>query len=108
MERERVQRIERAVLERMHALRLGDDLDETFYEALRASLMLAGATDGEIDAVAKLFITRAVEGTEADSEERLSQFGLITDHLACTRVRLVLNEADAVLAVEFPNRPRPH
>ena len=31
---ERLQRQGRAVLERMNALRLGDDLDETFYEAL--------------------------------------------------------------------------
>jgi hypothetical protein len=36
------------------------------------------------------------------------RFELITDHLACTKVRIELNQADTVLAVEFPNRPRPH
>ena len=98
------------------ALRLGDrvimtmflvfDLGETFYEALRESVLLAGAIDGEIDAVAQLFITAVVEGTEPDSEERVSQFELITDHLACTRVRICLNQADTVLSVEFPYRQR--
>ena len=69
-------------------------------------MQTTGATDGEIDAVAQLYITHVVEMTELDSEERHSQFGLITDHLACTRVRIVLNQADTVLSVEFPNRQR--
>jgi hypothetical protein len=76
--------------------------------ALRESLVIAGATDGEIDAVAQLFITRVVEHTEPSSEERVLQFELITDHLACTKVRIGLNRADTVLTVEFPNRPRRH
>src|ERR1700682_466861 len=87
---ERLQRLGRAVLERMYALRLSDELDESFYEALRESMIAEGATDGEIDALAQLFITSAVEGTEPGSEERLSQFELITEHLACTRVRICL------------------
>jgi hypothetical protein len=47
-----------------------------------------------------------VEATEPDSDERLSQFELITHHLACTKVRICLNQADTPLSVEFPNRPR--
>jgi hypothetical protein len=58
--------------------------------------------------VAQLFITHVVEGMEPDSEERLTQFGLITDHLACTTVRICLNQADTLLSVEFQNRLRPN
>src|SRR5579864_674192 len=89
--RERVgrwQRVVRAALVRMDGLRLSDDLDESFYEAWRESLVLSGATEADIYSLAELFITWAVERTEPGSEERLSQFGLITDHLACTRVRI--------------------
>jgi hypothetical protein len=80
---ERLQRQGRAVLDRTHALHLPDDLDETFYEALRESLVLA-------------------------HQERLTQFGLIADHLACTKVRICLNQADTLPSVEFPNRSRLH
>jgi hypothetical protein len=90
----------------MNALRLSDESNESFDEALRESMSAEGATDGEIDAVAALDMTAAVEQTELDSEERLSQFELITDDLACTKVRICLNQADTGLTVEFPNRPR--
>jgi hypothetical protein len=83
-------------------------VDESFYDALRESLVAAGATEAEIDVIAQLFITWVVENTEPDSEERVSQFELITEHLARTKVRITLNQADTVLTVEFPNRPRPH
>jgi hypothetical protein len=105
---ERLQRVVRAALERMAALRLPDDVGQSFYESLRESLVAAGATDTEIDGIAQLFLTWVVEGTEPGSEERLSQFELITDYLACTKVRIGLNQADTVLTVEFPNRPRKH
>jgi hypothetical protein len=103
---ERWQRVMREALARMDGLRLPDDLDESFYEAWRESLVLAGATDAEIYSLAELFITWAVERTEPGSEERGSQFELITDHLACTKVRICLNQADTLLSVEFPNRPQ--
>jgi hypothetical protein len=109
--RERVegsQRVMGEALARMDALRLSDDVDELFYEALRESLVLAGARDAEIDVVAQLFITWVVEHTDPGSEQRLSQFALITDHLACTKVRITLNQADTVLEIEFPNRSRVH
>jgi hypothetical protein len=70
-----------------------------------AKLLIRSSPAGK-SAVAQLYITHVVEMTELDSEERHSQFGLITDHLACTRVRIVLNQADTVLSVEFPNRQR--
>jgi hypothetical protein len=105
---ERWQRIMRIALEKMEALRLSNELDESFYDAFRESLVTAGAMDTEIDVVAQLFITWVVENTEPNSEERLSQFELVTDHLAFTKVRIGLNQADTVLTIEFPNRQRPH
>jgi hypothetical protein len=60
------------------------------------------------DAMARLFITWVVESTDPGSEERISQFELITDQLARTTVRIGLNQADTVLMIDFPNRPRPH
>jgi hypothetical protein len=105
---DRWQRIMRVAFERIDALRLSDDLDESFYEPLRAALVAAGATDREIDGVAELLITWVVQTTAPDSETRVSQFALIIDHLACTTVRIGLTPGDTLLTVDFPDRPRRH
>jgi hypothetical protein len=44
---------------------------------------------------------RVFEHAEPDSDERLLQFELITDDLACTKARIGLNQADTVLTIEF-------
>ena len=106
VEAERWERIILATLDRLDALRLSDELDVSFYEALHESLIIAGATEFEIDSVTALLIMGAVENTEPGSEERATQFELITDHLARTKVRISLNRADTVLKTEFPDRPR--
>jgi hypothetical protein len=103
---ERWQQLARAALERMDALRLSDELDESFYEALRESLVAAGATDAEIDAMAAWLVTKIVEWTGTRSDARYEQFELIVDHLACSTMRVCLGKADAFVSVEFPNRPR--
>jgi hypothetical protein len=82
LENVRLQRIVRAAVERMLALPIGDDVDETFYEALRWSLVAAGATDAEIEGIAHLFMKWTVERPELNSERRVSQLDLIADHLA--------------------------
>jgi hypothetical protein len=41
------------------------------------------------------------EHAEPDSDERLLQFELITDYLACTRGRIGLNHTDTVLTIKF-------
>jgi hypothetical protein len=45
--------------------------------------------------------------TEPDSDERLLQFELITDDLACTKARIGLNQADTVLTIEFATPSAP-
>jgi hypothetical protein len=95
---ERWQRLGRAVLEQVDALRLSDDLDECFYEAVREALVTAGATDTEIDGMAALFITWATEQTAPGSDERESQYDLITTHLARTTVRISANKAKSTCA----------
>jgi hypothetical protein len=78
----RLQRIVREAIARVKALPIGDDLDETFWEALRWSLVAAGATDAEIEGIAQVFVKWTVEQPGLDSEQRVSQLELIADHLA--------------------------
>ena len=75
---------------------------------VRESLLAGGATDTEIHGMAALFIIWATEHSEAGSDEWESQYELITTHLASTRVRITTNQADTLLKVEFPDRPRTH
>ena len=105
---ERWQRIGRQVLEKLDALRLTGEADEYFYQTLRDAFVEAGATDAEIEVMAQFLITLVVEQTAAHSEARMSQFELITDHIACTTVRIRLSHADTVLLIDFPDRPRTH
>jgi len=98
----------RDTLAKLDTFRLPDSLDESWYEALRASLVAAGATDQEIDRVAACLIVAIVGSTAPGSEERVAHFEYITDHLACTKVRISLGQADTVLSIEFPNRPATH
>jgi hypothetical protein len=103
---ERWQRMLGIALEKMDGLRLSGELDESFYEELRASLLAAGATGAEIDGLAAWLVTKIVEWTPGGSGERDEQFELIVDHLACTKMRVCLGGADSFVSVEFPNRAR--
>ena len=78
----RLRLIVREAIERVKALPIGDELDETFWEALRWSLVAAGATDAEIEGIAQVFVEWTVEQPGLDSEQRTSQLELIADHLA--------------------------
>jgi hypothetical protein len=53
---ERRQRVVRVAVEKMQALRLGHDVDESFYDAWRECLLTAGATEGDINALAEYFV----------------------------------------------------
>jgi hypothetical protein len=80
---ERRQRVLRAGLEKMGTLRLSGDPDESFYDALRESVLAAGATDADIDALATYVVDSIVEQTADDPENRRLQFELIALHLSC-------------------------
>jgi hypothetical protein len=105
---ERFQQVVRTALERLDALRLTDDLDESFYEALRTALVAADATEREIDALAVCYVVHVVECTAPHSETRLEQFELIGAHLACTDMEVRIGTGDCYVWVAFPNRPKVH
>jgi hypothetical protein len=100
--RARTERWVRVLLDALEGVGM---VDEDFYTGLRQDLIAAGATDTEIDGLAATMVVGVVESTEATSPTRDEQFGLIVDHLACTRMRITLRKNDAAVAVEFPNRP---
>ena len=106
---ERWQLVLRVALERMDALRLIDELDESFYEALREFLIAAGATQGEIDTLVHVLITFIVgtrqelipmmQGKACEAEAKA---GLDCDQVAPVRFRPLC--ADLRHARQ-PNRP---
>ena len=75
---------------------------------MRESLLAAGAGDTDIDALAAYLARLVVECTDADSEERTSQFELLSHHLACTDVTVRISPDDQVITVQFPARPKTH
>jgi len=81
--------------------------DAWFYEALRETLVAAGATDDEIDGVAWSYVVAIVKGPP-DAEVWDAQLDLIAEHLACTRLHLSVNPADLVIRVDFLDRPTTH
>ena len=54
----------------MGLLRLPSELDESFYDAMRASLLAAGAVAADIDAIATYLVRMVVERSDAGPEER--------------------------------------
>jgi hypothetical protein len=105
---ERWQRVLRGALQAIDALDLPDELDESFWAAMREAMLAAGATDAEIDALAAHFVAYVVEHTAAESDERWEQFELITQHLSCTDMHVRIVKGDAFVFVEFPSRQRIH
>jgi hypothetical protein len=104
---ERRQRILRAALDTMEKLRLTDDLDESFWDALRQSVLAAGGTDADLDGLASYFICFVVEAT-GDQDVREQQFELIAKHLCCTDMRIRIGKGERSMSIEYPNRQRIH
>jgi hypothetical protein len=102
---ERWRRVALMAHERMQRLHL-PELDESFWEALRESMLAAGATDREIDGLAAYFVTFVVQSSKPGDELRAEQIELIARHLACADMTVRLGKADSFVSVEFPNRPR--
>jgi hypothetical protein len=84
------------------------EVDDACWDALRARLLTAGATEREIDRLAVYFVTWIVNNTEPESEERQEQFEWLAGHLACTEMDIAVGIDDAFVAVKFPSRPRIH
>jgi hypothetical protein len=101
---ERRQRLLQLAAEKIEALRLGD-ADEVFYAALRESLLAAGATDADIDALADYLARGVVEWTADDPDERHSQLELLGRHLARTDMDVHIRNNVTVLRIDFPSRP---
>ena len=102
------QHLLRQVLDRLQALRLPSELDESYYDAIRAILLAAGAVAADIDAIATCLVRLVVERSDAGPEERETQFELIAQHLALTEMTVRINAANVVVRVEFPARPTTH
>jgi hypothetical protein len=88
------------------------EIDESYYDALRTALVDAGATDRETAVVAPCLVTIVVEATPDptpdEQEIRREQFELICQHVARTRLLIVIGVGDAFIQVEFPDRPATH
>jgi hypothetical protein len=65
---EHYQQVLRSAFERMHRQR-HTELDESFWQAMRQSLVAAGATDSEIDSVAAYMVTVIVEATDVRGKD---------------------------------------
>ena len=91
----------------MDRLRL-DLADETFHDELRAAMLSAGATEGEIDVLAVFQVNRVVECTDARSEARHEQIEWIARRLSRTDMIVRIGKDDASVQVEFPSRSQVH
>ena len=84
----------------------GGELSESFYSRLRASLLDAGAVDGDFEALAYSLVRFIVDTTAPDFEERDRQFELISHHLVCADMMVRIAPGDTNVRVEFPDRFR--
>jgi hypothetical protein len=105
---ERRQQILRDALEKMEALRLPNVLDESFWDALRGSMLAAGAVDADLDALATYYVCLTVESTKPDSDERERQLDLIGRHFCRTDMNIRIGKDDSFIRIEFPDRQRIH
>jgi hypothetical protein len=100
---ERWQHVVGAPLERIDPTRLTGELDESFWDRLRNALIMAGATEREIDLVAAI-LARFVAKDVADSDRREEALELLARHLACTEMTIEIGPRVCDTTVNFPQR----
>ena len=71
----------------------------------RAALLEAGATDGDLEALASWLVGHVVEARPDDREGRRYQFELIARHFVVADMTVRVTEDGHVCAVDFPSRP---
>jgi hypothetical protein len=84
------------------------DADESFWALKRESLLAAGATEADIDALAAFYIAMIAEAMAFDLDRCKEQIEAIVDHLVCCTEVDVRIRNNAVLSVIFPDRDRIH
>jgi len=82
--------------------------DAWWWRTFRASLLAAGATAVDIEAVAERCVCWVVERTEPGSAQRREQVQWIGEHLAETPMVVRISTDDASMSITFPSRPRVH
>ena len=83
--------------------------DDECCAAWRTAMLVAGATERDLDVMAVFLVLRVILHTKRDSPDREDLIECIARHVAGTSMVVRIGGGVAIyVAVEFPDRPRIH